>query len=344
MSGKLLIFLGLVLTALFIYICIDAKKDALYAQEIEKNEPTIVAAVVIPKEIKEEVIKQPIPLVKPKKEASFAYATGEKDKIAGILSKQDKESEITTIIEDICQKENCIKELKFVAEVKPFNFTKETLGLISYAKKEEIKDFSLYIDKKSLKLKGEVQNQEQLESVIPFFETFLDSNYTIENEMKIEIPKPVVQKEPIPEVKEKIIKEEIIVEAPRDVFVTPMHLSIEEASTAINNIMSANNITFDYKSSDITDKSKKQLDEVIDILLGLDDVSIQVAGYTDSKGGAVYNKVLSQKRADSVRTYLIKSGVRSKLIKSKGYGEENFISTPEDIINRRVEIHLKEEE
>lgn len=343
MSGKLLIFLGLVLASLFIYVCIDTKKDALYAQLTEKNEPT-TTAVIIPEEKKEEVIKQALPLAKPKKEASFAYVIGEKKKIAGILSNEDKESEIMTMIEDICQEENCIKDIKFVENVEPFNFTKDTLGLVTYAKKEQIKDFSLYLDKKSLKLEGKVQNQEQLESVTPFFKTFLDKNYTIENEMKIERTKPVVKKETKPIEKEKIIKEEIIEEAPRDIFVTPMHMSTEEASTAINDIMSANNITFDYRSSDITNKSKRQLDEVIDILLGLDNVSIQVAGYTDSKGGAVYNKVLSQKRADSVRTYLIQSGVRSKLIKSKGYGEENFISTPEDIINRRVEIHLKEEE
>ncbi len=340
MSGKLLIFLGLVMTALFIYICIDTKKDALYAQLIEKNEPAAVATVVIPEVLKKEVTKPAI-VTKPKKEPSFAYADGESTKIAAILSKQDEDSELISTIEKNCEKQNCIKDIKFFEEIAPFNFTKDVLGLISNAKKEKIKDFSLYLDKKDLKIEGKLQNKEQEESINPYLESFLDNGYTIENKIYVEVAQQEVKEEIIP-VEEKILKEEIVVEAPRDTFVTPMHLSTEEASDTINDIISANNITFDYRSSEISKRSKETLNEVIDILLGLDNITIQVAGYTDSKGGAVYNKVLSQKRADSVRTYLIKSGVRAKLIRSKGYGEENFISTPEDIINRRVEIHLKE--
>lgn len=343
MSGKTVLLLGLVITALFTYICIDSKKDELYALFVEKDEPKTVAPIKTPtiaKEVKEEVTK-PIEIVQAKKEPSFAYVRGNKDKIAAFFSDQDKESNITSQLEEMCQNDNCIKEIQYFEDIAAFSFTEDTLGLITNAKKEEIKDFALYINKKTLKIEGKFKEVAQEESVRPFLESFLNKGYTIENEMRVETFIPVTKKESIP-VKEQIIKEEIVVEAPRDVFVTPLHLTIDEASTNINDILSANNITFDYRSSDISKESKEVLNEVIDILLGLDNVTIQVAGYTDSKGDTVYNKVLSQKRADAVRTYLIKSGIRAKLIKSKGYGEENFISTPEDIINRRVEIHLKE--
>lgn len=344
MNGKTVLFLGLVITALFMYICIDTKKEELYALLVEKNESTIVAPVatpIVPKELKEEVSK-PITIQEEKKEPSFAYVSGNKDKIAAFFSTQDKESNISSQLEDMCQNDNCIKDVQYFEDIAAFAFTKDTLGLISNSKKENIKDFALYINKKTLKIEGKFKEVTQEESIKPFLESFLDKGYTIENELKVETFNPAIKKEVVV-LKEKIIKEEIIVEAPRDVFVTPLHLTLDEAAANINEIISSNNITFDYRSSEISKESKETLNEVIDILLGLDNVTIQVAGYTDSKGDTIYNKVLSQKRADAVRKYLIKSGIRSKLIKSKGYGEENFISNPEDTINRRVEIHLKEE-
>ena len=338
MSAKTILFLGLVISALFIYLCIDSKKNELYRESIKKEKSTPITAIKIPSITKEKNTKH----TTVKTEPSFAYISGESNRIGAILSKQDKDSNLTSKIEEICQYKSCITDIQYIEDITVFHFTKDTLGLITYAQKEQIKNFALYIDKKSLQLEGSVQKE--LESLNSFFETFLEHNYTIENKIKIEIPQVVVKKEPSPKISERIIKEEIIIQTPRDVFVTPMHLSTEEASYMINDIISANNITFDYKSSRISLESKKALDKVIDILLGLDNVNIEIAGYTDSAGGFVYNKVLSQKRADTVRTYLIKSGVRSKLIKSKGYGEENFISEPKDIINRRVEIHLKKEE
>ncbi len=344
MRGKTILLLGLVITALFIYLCIDSKKDAFYAELVEKKEVRSVASVIIPKEKKEELLT-PAPAKNPLKEASFAYVTGEKTKIAGILSQEDNTSEIVSSIEKICEKNNCIKDIQFVTYVAPFHFSKDTLGLIENAKKEKIKDFALYIDKKSLKIEGKLTDKAQEETINSYLESFLDAGYTIENEIRVEAFIPVTKEKFSVKVKEpkiKIIKEEIIVEAPRDIFVTPQHLTIEEAEENINSIISSNTITFDYRSSDISRPSKDTLNEVIDILLGLDNTTIQVAGYTDSKGGTIYNKVLSQKRADAVRTYLIKSGVRASLIKSKGYGEENPIGAPEDVINRRVEIHVQE--
>ncbi len=343
MSGKTILLLGLIVATLFIYLCIDSKKDALYAELVSKKEVSNIAGVIIAKE----EVSTPIPIKNPLKEASFAYVSGAKTQIAGILSQEDNTSEIILGIEKMCEDVHCIKDIQFVSTIAPYNFGKDTLGLIENAKNEKIKDFSLYINKKILKLEGKLTDKRQEERLKPFLESFLAAGYTIENEMILErgmpaqketLVKIVKEKEPIT----KIIKEEIVVDAPRDIFVTPQHLSIEEAEESINDILSSNTITFDYRSSEISKSSKETLNDVIDILLGLDNVMIQVAGYTDSKGGVIYNKVLSQKRADAVRTYLIKSGVRAKLVKSKGYGEENPIGAPEDIINRRVEIHLIE--
>jgi outer membrane protein OmpA-like peptidoglycan-associated protein len=329
MSGKMLIFLGLLVSALFMYLCIDSKKDAFYAQLNGEKEvvPVALTDVTVPKESIE-----PVKIVAETKSPSFAYVSGEKVKIAGFLSTKDKDAKVMKQIDALCQGSDCIKEIKFFDEVSPFSLGEETFALIDFSKKEKIKDFALYLDQESLKIEGELNTQAQKEHIQPLINSFAKHGYTLSDIMTIKKPIPVVK------------KEETKVETPKEELVTPTHLSHAEAAEKINSIIRDNTITFDYRSSTISKESKKTLDEVIDILFGLDNVTIEVAGYTDTKGDAIYNKVLSQKRADAVGAYLVHSGIREKLIKSVGYGEENPISDPKDIVNRRVEIHLKEGE
>jgi outer membrane protein OmpA-like peptidoglycan-associated protein len=343
MSGKSLLFLGIVISALFMYLCIDAKKDTLYAELIGNQEhtppapktmPVAVATTEVPKEeVKEEIIKEPEVVKKEKRAPSFAYISGAEEKIAGFLSKEDENSTLAQEITSLCQNSPCIKDIKFFEEVEPCSFTKELFALIHYSKQEKIKNFSLLIDKKSLAIEGKLTKQEQYDTIKPYLDAFATKGYHINNLLAKENLAPIV--------KEEIIKEEIVTVA-EDEFVILSHLSIDEAQSEINQIIANTPITFEYRSSNLTTESKKALDNIADILLGLDDVLIEVAGYTDAKGDTIYNKVLSQKRADTVRNYLIRTGVRSKLIKSIGYGAANPISDPTDIINRRVEIHLKE--
>jgi outer membrane protein OmpA-like peptidoglycan-associated protein len=75
------------------------------------------------------------------------------------------------------------------------------------------------------------------------------------------------------------------------------------------------------------------------------DSKIVVEGYTDSQGGAAFNQDLSQKRADSVRTYLVSRGIASDRITSQGFGAASSIAdngTAEGRANnRRVEIVIQ---
>ncbi len=353
--GKTILFLGLVISALFIYLCIVTKKDALYAQLIEKQKPQPIATSV--KQVQKEPLK-PIMIKKALKEGSFAYMGGEKKKIAAFLSESDKDSNITHFIENICPEDNCIKEIKYFKDIAPFSLSSQTISLIEYAQSSKIQNFLLYMNNKTLKLEGEANNTKVIEAMNPLLNPYLNYNYTIEN--NIRITQPVKKSTTIAKPKKEVVKkisqvvkkrekrkeiEKIeVIEEPRDSLVIPQHLTVEEAEMEIGDILAAQPITFDYKSSDITDTSKESLGDIADIILGMDNITVKVAGYTDAKGDAIYNKVLSQKRADAVRKYLIKYGVRAAIITSKGYGEENPISTENDIINRRVEIHLIEGE
>lgn len=67
----------------------------------------------------------------------------------------------------------------------------------------------------------------------------------------------------------------------------------------------------------------------------------KVAGHTDAKGSAEYNQKLSERRAASVRRFLVSEyKLEDKRIESAGYGKSQLAdpARPEDGINRRVQI------
>jgi outer membrane protein OmpA-like peptidoglycan-associated protein len=49
---------------------------------------------------------------------------------------------------------------------------------------------------------------------------------------------------------------------------------------------------------------------------------IELGGHTDRRGSNEYNKILSQKRAEVAKKYLVDHGVDASRIKTKGYGED----------------------
>jgi OOP family OmpA-OmpF porin len=51
--------------------------------------------------------------------------------------------------------------------------------------------------------------------------------------------------------------------------------------------------------------------------------AVEVDGFASSEGTAAHNLSLSKDRANSVKTYLVNSGVDAKKVKVKGYGETN---------------------
>jgi outer membrane protein OmpA-like peptidoglycan-associated protein/opacity protein-like surface antigen len=102
-------------------------------------------------------------------------------------------------------------------------------------------------------------------------------------------------------------------------------------------------VTFNTGSADLTDDSGIILDKVIVGLKDNPDVFIEVRGYTDNVGREASNQQLSEKRAVSVRQYLIDQGISADRLTAVGYGEESPIAsndTPEGRgKNRRIEFY-----
>ncbi len=102
------------------------------------------------------------------------------------------------------------------------------------------------------------------------------------------------------------------------------------------------NVPFESNSSALTPQASAQLTQLQIALtsasLGKD--RFIVAGHTDAKGSAAYNKQLSLKRAEAVRSYLVAKGIDAARLDAVGYGSERLLTPdrPDDPSNRRVEI------
>ena len=102
-------------------------------------------------------------------------------------------------------------------------------------------------------------------------------------------------------------------------------------------------ITFDYNSADISAKSMPSVQALGKALSDptLKGSTFVVAGYTDAVGGESYNQDLSERRADSIKRYLVdKFGVTGTDLVTVGYGKSKpkDPSAPMDPANRRVEV------
>jgi len=101
-------------------------------------------------------------------------------------------------------------------------------------------------------------------------------------------------------------------------------------------------VNFENNSAVLKPGAKTVLNDVARSLKKRPDVKVTIAGHTDSRGAAAYNKTLSQQRADSVRQYLVSKGVKASNLKAKGFGEEQPTATNDTSAgraeNRRVEL------
>jgi outer membrane protein OmpA-like peptidoglycan-associated protein len=75
------------------------------------------------------------------------------------------------------------------------------------------------------------------------------------------------------------------------------------------------------------------------------DRSVMIEGHTDAVGNADYNQALSQRRADSVKDWLMKQGINSSRLITAGKGEISPVSGNDSAsgrqLNRRVEVIIE---
>lgn len=120
--------------------------------------------------------------------------------------------------------------------------------------------------------------------------------------------------------------------------------SLSECVGRFEILSRSGNIYFDPGSATLQQKSYALLNEVQDIVSRCPDLSIQIAGHTDSIGKASYNQRLSERRAASVVNYLTSNGIPADRMDAVGFGEDRPVATNDTergrLRNRRIEFSV----
>ena len=102
-------------------------------------------------------------------------------------------------------------------------------------------------------------------------------------------------------------------------------------------------VYFDTAKATIQKRSYKLLDQVAKVLKEHPELDrVVIEGHTDNQGKPAANVKLSQRRAESVRNFLIQKGIEPQRLEAKGYGQERPIADNKTAkgraTNRRVEF------
>ncbi len=103
-------------------------------------------------------------------------------------------------------------------------------------------------------------------------------------------------------------------------------------------------ITFDTDKDTIKAGSKPVIDQAIEVMKKYPELRVRVSGHTDSQGSYRHNVDLSQRRAKSVRAYMVESGIEESRVETEGLGPDQPIDTNETADgrarNRRIEFTI----
>ena len=107
-------------------------------------------------------------------------------------------------------------------------------------------------------------------------------------------------------------------------------------------VISLEGVHFDFDKATLRPDAIVILDKAVGLLKSQERVVVEVAGHTDSVGSEEYNQSLSERRANSVKDYLISQGVSATRLTARGYGESQPVASNDTDAgraqNRRVEL------
>ena len=135
----------------------------------------------------------------------------------------------------------------------------------------------------------------------------------------------------------------------KKLYLKPEPKEPEFETYTINQPIELGNIYYDYDKADILPDAEKDLNLVLELMTKYPDMVIELSSHTDARGVKVYNRKLSQRRAESAKTWLLEKGITEERIKPVGYGEDQIrnhcangvkCSDDEHRYNRRTEFTI----
>ncbi|MFS4493376.1 OmpA family protein [Maribacter sp. 2308TA10-17] len=107
-------------------------------------------------------------------------------------------------------------------------------------------------------------------------------------------------------------------------------VSIDDIVTERENqtVLEINDFFFARGKSEITADIALELNKVVDMFQKFPQLQLQIENHTDSRGGSRTNKIISQKRVDAIKNYLLQKGIPSaNLLSATGFGEERIMNS-----------------
>ena len=89
-------------------------------------------------------------------------------------------------------------------------------------------------------------------------------------------------------------------------------------------------IYFDLDKSNIRPDAAFELEKIVDVMKQNPTMKIDVRSHTDSRASKKYNDLLSERRANSTREWMISNGIEAERISAKGFGESQLINKCSD--------------
>ncbi len=134
-------------------------------------------------------------------------------------------------------------------------------------------------------------------------------------------------------------------EAKRAAEITRRKIEAKKCEKLLDSAAAEGSIRFGWASADLTSQSRPTLNKLAKIANECPGFQIEIEGHTDAEGTPERNKILSERRAQSVVDYLKKAGVDGSRLSAVGYGETRPIA-PNDTAanrakNRRIEFGVK---
>lgn len=115
----------------------------------------------------------------------------------------------------------------------------------------------------------------------------------------------------------------------------PQILTIKLIPIQIGSSTVLKNVFFDFNKYELLPTSYPELDKLAELLEKNPSLKIELSGHTDDIGEDKFNLTLSQNRADAVKEYLVKKGISTNRIQSKGYGKTKPIVPNTNEENRK---------
>jgi len=299
---------------------VDGVKYVKNEIEIIPSKIEVVKKTVMPTPV---VVKKVLKVQKPYSINVRKFKSG-KIVLSGYVPSVDSHTELLNKAQTIYGEENVIDKLE-EAKGAPNDWNESILlGLNNLVKLDY---GQINMKDETFRFEGYTNSMEESMNLFKSFKENLPKNY--QDEYDIKAPDEAVPKK----------KEKPKTELEK---VSDKGVSCQEQ---FHNYLAKEKINFSYNKALIRKSSYALLNQLVEIAKSCPESKIVIEGHTDSDGSKKYNQRLSEKRAKSVKQYLVQHGIEPNRLESMGYGElkplvENSTRDAKKQ-NRRIEFNVK---